>query len=191
MVATGGMHWMVRTSLMLAVAAVAASLAGCAYADDVGLSPAAAGPSARSEPAAAPIPTRDPEIVAAETRNFVELGVVLGGAPDGLLVGGSSGLGGTGSGGFGTSSVVPRAGQYKVTAACVGAPDAHLSVTQGAREGGTLLERSLDCGAVTEALIDLWPGTVSAHLIRYGDGAPGPGTGAVAGVWISLAEEGP
>ena len=191
MVATGGRPWTVRTATLFAVAAMDASLAGCAYADDVGLSPSTAGPTARSAPAGAPMPARDPELVAAETRNLVELGVVLGGAPDGLLVGASSGLGGTGSGGFGTSSVVPRAGQYKVTAACVGAPDAHLSVIQGARQGGTLLERSLDCGVVTEALIDLWPGTVSAHLIRYGDGAPGPGTGAVAGVWISLAEEGP
>lgn len=191
MAATGGRHLTVRTALLLAVAAIAAPLAGCAYADDVGLSPAAAGPSARPHPAGPPMPTRDPEFVAAETRNLLELGMVLGGPPDGLLAGGSGGLGGTGSGGFGTSSVVPRAAQYKVTAACVGAPDAHLSVIQGARQGGTLLERSLDCGVVTEALIDLWPGTVSAHFIRYGEGEPGPGTGAVAGVWISLAEEGP
>ena len=191
MVATGGRPWTVRTATLFAVAAMDASLAGCAYADDVGLSPSTAGPTARSAPAGAPMPARDPELVAAETRNLVELGVVLGGAPDGLLVGGSSGLGDSNSGGFSTSSVVTRAGQYKVTAACVGAPDAHLSVIQGARDGGTLLERNLDCGVVAEALIDLWPGTVSAHLIRYGDGGPGPGTGAVAGVWISLTEEGP
>lgn len=190
MVATGGKHWTVRTALLLAAGAVAASLAGCAYADDAGLAPATPGPSARSQPASAPMPTRDPEVVAAETRNHLELGVVLGGPPDGLLVGGSSGLGGTGSGGFSTSSIVTRAGQYKVTAACVGAADAHLSVIQGARQGalqtGTLLERNLDCGAVAEARIDLLPGTVSAHLTRWGDG--GPGTGAVAGVWISFDE---
>ena len=195
MVAAGGTHWTVRAALLLAMGAVAASLAGCEYADDAGLLPPAgglsAGPAARSSPAGAPMPTRDPELVAAETRNLLELGVVLGGAPEGLLGGGSSGLGGAGSGGFSMSSLVTRAGQYKVTAACVGAPDAHLSVIQGAREGGTLLERNLDCGVVAEALIDLWPGTVSAHLIRYGDGGPGPGTGAVAGVWISLTEEGP
>lgn len=83
-----------------------------------------------------------------------------------------------------------KAGQYKVTAACVGAPDAHLSVTQGARGGGSLLERSIDCGMLTEALVDLEPGTVSATLIRFGDGVPGPGTGAVAGIRIGLTGPG-
>ena len=122
MVATGGKHSTVRTALLLAVAAVAAGLAGCAYGDDAGLSPAP-GASALSHPA--------------------------------------------------------------------GAPDAHLSVIQGARQGGTLLERNLDCGVVAEALVDLLPGTVSAHLIRYGDGSPAPGTGAVASVWISFTEVGP
>lgn len=189
MSATGGMHWPGRAALLLAVAAVAGSLAGCEVADDVGLSPATAGPSARSYPAMAPLPAPDPELAAAQTRNLVELEAVLG-SPEGLLVGGSGGIGGTGSGGLATSGPVTRAGQYKVTAACVGAPDAHLSVIQGARQGGTLLERNLVCGSVAEALIDLVPGTVSAHLIRYGGDVPGPGTGAVAGVRISFSGPG-
>ena len=79
-----------------------------------------------------------------------------------------------------------RAGRYKISAACIGAPDAHLSVIQGAREGGTLLERNLDCGSVTGALLVLEPGDVSAHLVRYGGGVPGPATGAVAGIRISF-----
>ncbi len=189
MSATGGMHRPVRAALLLAVAAAAAGLTGCEVADDVGLSPSAAGPSARSYPARAPLPTRDPELAAAEARHLVELEAVLG-SPEGLLFGGSGGIGGTGSSGLGTSGIITRAGQYKVTAACVGAPDAHLSVTQGARQGGTLLERNFDCGEVTEALIDLVPGTASAHLIRYGSGVPGPGTGAVAGVRISFDASG-
>ena len=45
MSATGGMRRTVRTALLLAVAAVAAGLAGCEYADDVGDSPAASGAS--------------------------------------------------------------------------------------------------------------------------------------------------
>ena len=188
MSATGGMRWTVRAALLLAVAAAAAALAGCEVADDVGLSPAAAGPSARSSPAWAPLPTGDPEVAAAQARNLAELEAVLG-SPEGLLVGGSGGIGDTRSGGLATSGIVTRAGWYKVTAACVGAPDAHLSVIQGARQGGTLLERNLDCGGVAEALVDLVPGTVSAHVIRYGDA--GPGTGAVAGVRISFSEEGP
>ncbi|MET3951580.1 hypothetical protein [Arthrobacter sp. UYEF36] len=192
MVATGGTHWTVRAALLLAAGSVAAGLAGCAYpADDVGLPPA--GPSARSGAAGAPLPTRDPELVAAQTRNLLNVEALLGGAPDGLLSGGSGGLGDSGGGGLSTSSIVTRAGQYKVTAACVGAPDAHLSVVQSPRQGSiqdsTLLERSLDCGDVAEALVDLVPGTVTAHLIR--EGAGGPGSVAVAGVRISFHEEGP
>ena len=189
MSATGGMHRPGRAALLLAAAAIAASLAGCEVADDVGLSPAAAGPSARSHPARAPLPTRDPELAAAQARNLLELDAVLG-SLEGLLFGGSGGIGDTSSGGLATSGTITRAGQYKVTAACVGAPDAHLSVTQGARQGGTLLERNLDCGSVAEALVDLLPGTASAHLIRYGDGGPVPRTGAVAGVRISFNESG-
>ena len=194
MSATGGTRWPVRAALLLAVAAAAAGLAGCEVADDVGPSPAVPspavpGPAVRSYPAMAPLPTRDPELAAAQTRNLSELEAMLG-SPKGLLVGGSGGLGGTSSGGLGASGIITRAGQYKVTAACVGAPDAHLSVIQGARQGGTLLERNLDCGNVADALIDLVPGTVSAHLIRDGGDVPGPGTGAVAGVRISFSEPG-
>ena len=190
MSATGGMHWPVRAARALAVAAVAAALAGCEVADDVGLPPAAAEASARSFPATAPLPTRDPELAAVEDRNLSEVEALLG-SPEGLLIGGSGGIGDASSGGLAASGSVTRAGQYKVTAACVGAPDAHLSVIQGARQGGTLLERTFDCGSLTEALIDLVPGTVSAHLIRYGGGAvPGPGTGTVAGVRISFENPG-
>ncbi|MDZ4089672.1 MAG: hypothetical protein U1D68_00470 [Arthrobacter sp.] len=194
MVATGGTHWTVRAALLLAAGSVAAGLAGCAYAaDDVG--PPTAGPSAHSD---TPLPTRDPELVAAQTRNLLEVQALLGGPPDRLLIGGSGGLGDSGGGGLSTSGIVTRAGQYKVTAACVGAPDAHLSVhqspRQGSIQGGTLLERSLDCGDVAEALVDLVPGTVSANLIREGDGGPGsggPGSVAAAAVWVSFLEPGP
>ena len=100
----------------------------------------------------------------------------------------SGGIGDTSSGGLAASGTINRAGQDKVTAACVGAPHAHLSVTHSARQDGTLLERTLDCWSVAEGLADLLPGTASAHLIRYGDGGPGPGSGAVAGVRISFTE---
>lgn len=116
---------------------------------------------------------------------------MLGDTPDGLLVGGSGGLGDTSSGGFSTSGTVTRTGQYKVRAACLGAPDAHLSVAQNARQGGTRLELSLDCGGVAEALVDLETGTVSATLVRHGGGVPGPGSGAVAGIRINLVEPRP
>jgi hypothetical protein len=172
--------------VLLAAAAVAAGLAGCEYADDVGELPAASSSPSRSYPARAPLPTRDPELVAAETRNLLELGTVLDGSPEDFLFGGSGPIGDTGSGGLSSSGLVRQAGQYKVTAACIGAPDAHLSVIQGARQGGTLLELNLDCGSAAEALVDLVPGSVSAHLFRYGEAVPGPGTGAVAGIRISF-----
>ena len=186
MSATGGMHLTRRAAGLLAVAAVAAGLAGCEYADD-GEPPAAASTApSRSYPARAPLPTRDPAVVAAESRNLLELGAVLDGSSEDYLFGGSGGIGGTGSAGFSTSGPVRQAGQYKVTAACVGVPDAHLSVTQGAREGGTLLELNLDCGSAAEALVDLVPGSVSAHLVNSGRGTPVPGTGAVAGIRIGF-----
>jgi hypothetical protein len=171
-------------------AAVAAGLAGCEYADDDGPPAAASSAPSRSYPAGAPLPTRDPAVVAAESRNLLELGAVLDGSSEDYLFGGSGGIGGTGSAGFSTSGPVRRAGQYKVTAACVGVPDGHLSVTQGAREGGTLLELSLDCGRAVEALVDLEPGSVSAHLVHYGRGVPGPGTGAVAGIRVGFSGPG-
>jgi hypothetical protein len=190
MIATGGVHRTRRSAALLAVAAVAAGLAGCQYADDVGTMPEASSAPARSHPSRVPLPTRDPEVVAAETRNLLELGTVLDGSPEGFLFGGSSRIGDTPSRGLATSGPIRTAGRYKVTAACVGAPDAHLSVTQGARGGGSLLERSIDCGMLAEALVDLEPGTVSAHLIRYGDGSSGPETGAVAGIRISFSGPG-
>ncbi|MGP4031884.1 hypothetical protein [Pseudarthrobacter sp. 1C304] len=186
MFATGGMHRTRRTAALLVVAAVAAGLAGCQYADDVGTMPAVSSTPARSHPARVPLPTRDPEVVAAETRNLLEFRTVLDGMTEDFLFGGSGGIGDTPGGGLSTSGPIRKAGQYKVTVACVGAPDAHLSVTQGARGGGTLLERSIDCGILTEALVDLEPGTVSAHLIRYGDGARGSGTGTVAEIRIGF-----
>ncbi|BCW68271.1 hypothetical protein NicSoilB4_30340 [Arthrobacter sp. NicSoilB4] len=188
MSATGGMHRTRGTAVLLAVAA--AGLSGCEYADDVGALPAVSSTPSRSYAARAPLPTRDPQIVAAETRNLLELGAVLDGSPEDFLFGGSGGIGGTSSAGFSTSGPVRQAGQYKVTAACVGVPDAHLSVTQGAREGGTLLELSVECGSAVEAVVDLVPGSVSAHLIHYGSGVSGPGTGAVAGIRISFGGPG-
>ena len=191
MSATGGKHWTGRTALLLAVAAVAAGLAGCEYADDVGtlagrFRRSAAGrirPGRRCRPGIRNSLPPKPAIC-------WNSGPSSTAHRTGLLFGGSGGIGDTSSGGFSTSGLVRRAGQYKVTAACVGAPDAHLSVTQGARQGGTLLELSLDCGSAAEALVDLVPGSVSAHLVRYGGSVPGPGTGAVAGIRISFSGPG-
>ena len=181
MSAAGGMHRTVRAALLL-FAAAAAGLTGCEYADGAASPPPVSAPAS---PAPSPMSARDREIAAAGTRNLALLEAVLG-EPDGMLIGGMGGIGDTGSGGFMASGKVSRAGQYKVTAACVGAADAQLSVSQNARAGGTLLELSIGCGGAVEALVDLEAGEVSAHLVRYGGDVPGPWTGAVAGIRVSF-----
>lgn len=187
MTAAGGTRGTVRAALLLAGLAAASGLAGCEYADGTDGPPTVSGPAPTAlPPAASPLPARDRELSAAETRNLSLLEAVLG-APDGMLFGGMGGIGDTSSGGFMTSGTVGKAGQYTVTAACVGAADAQLSVDQGPRQGGTQLELSIDCGAAVEALVDLEPGPVSAHLVRYGRGVPGPWTGAVAGIRVSFS----
>jgi hypothetical protein len=190
MSAAGGMHGTVRAALLL-FAVAAAGLTGCEYADGAASPPPVSGAasppgvSGPASPAASPVPARDREIAAAGTRNLALLEAVLG-KPDGMLFGGSGGIGDTSSGGFMAAGTVSRAGQYNVTAACIGAPDAQLSVSQNARAGGTLLELSIGCGGAVEALVDLEPGEVSAHLVRYGGSLPGPWTGAVAGIRVSF-----
>ena len=186
MSAAGGMHRTVRAALLL-FAVAAAGLAGCEYVDGPASTPPVSAPASPPTVSgtASPVPARDREIAAAGTRNLALLDAVLG-APDGMLFGGMGGIGDTGSGGFMASGTVSRAGQYNVTAACVGAADAQLSVSQNARAGGTLLELSIGCGGAVEALVDLEPGEVSAHLVRYGGSVPGPWTGAVAGIRVSF-----
>ena len=190
MSAAGGMRGTIRAALLLLVVA-AAGLAGCEYADGAASPLPVSGPaspppvSGPASPAPSLAPARDREIAAAGTRNLALLDAVLG-APDGMLFGGMGGIGDTSSGGFMASGTVSRAGQYNVTAACVGAADAQLSVSQNARAGGTLLELSIGCGGAVEALVDLEAGQVSAHLVRYGGSVPGPWTGAVAGIRVSF-----
>src|SRR2546425_1315899 len=81
--------------VLLAGLLLAAGLAGCEYEDDVDPSPSSvADQSARSAPARAPLPARDPELVATEARNTAELDRVLGAPPEGFLIGGSAGISG-------------------------------------------------------------------------------------------------
>ena len=105
-------------------------------------------PSARSYPARAPLPTRDPELVAAETRNLLDAWRPSSTARRTVSCSADRAGSATPAAEDSRRRASSAGRPYKVTAACVGAPDAHLSVIQGAREGGTLLERSLDCGSV-------------------------------------------
>lgn len=102
-----------------------------------------------------------------------------------MLIGGAGGVGNVG---LTTSAPVTEAGRYAVTAACIGAPGAQLTVTQGARQGGTastLLELNLECGGVAGAEVDLETGSVPAHVVQVPEGSVDAGIGAVAGVRIS------
>ncbi|MDQ0819711.1 hypothetical protein QFZ79_002002 [Arthrobacter sp. V4I6] len=187
MSAAVGPRWRRQAALLLALAAGTSGLAGCEYADDVGLAPAAVSPSASSGPDAPQAP-RDAELVAAEARNTVELDRILGALPDRLLTGGAGGVRDSASGGFTTSVRVTVPGRYTVTAACIGAPGAHLTVTQFAGQGGaasTLLELNLECGGVASSEVNLETGSVSAHVVQFPEGSADPGIGAVAGVRIS------
>lgn len=187
MSAAGGPRWRRLAALLVAVAAGASGLAACQYADDVGMAPAAVSPSSPAAPDARQSP-RDAWLVAAETRNTAELERVLGARPDGLLISGGGSVDNSASGGFTTSVRVTEAGPYTVTAACIGAPDARLTVTQRARAGGTasiLLELDIECGGVASSAVNLETGTVSAHMVQVPGGSADAGIGAVAGVRLS------
>lgn len=151
------------------------------------MAPAAVSPSAPAEPDARQTP-RDAGLVAQEARNTAELERVLGARPDGLLISGTGSVDTSASGGFTTSVRVTETGPYTVTAACIGAPGAHLTVIQGARAGGTastLLELNIECGGVASSEVNLKTGTVSARMVQLPGGSADAGTGAAAAVRLS------
>jgi hypothetical protein len=80
---------------------------------------------------------------------------------------------------------VPAAGQYTVTAACVGATGAKIFVGQE-HPGASFqpVELTFDCARTTSHVITLQQGYVFAHLFLPGPGDT-PWTGAVGGVRIT------
>lgn len=192
MSAIGGTQCVRRWALLLAVAAAAAVLAGCEYADDVDAPPSGAtAQPARTAPARAPLPTRDPKLDAREATNTAELERLLGAVPETMLLGRTGTIGGAGSaGGFNSSVRAADAGPYTVTVACVGAPDAQLFLRQDGRNGGAHLELTFDCEAATQQTVELEAGPVEAGVMRYNGGGSRPGNGAVAGFRIVPAGPG-
>lgn len=186
MSANGGKHGVRRWALLLAVAATAATLAGCEYEDDAEASPSGATlQPTRTVQARAPLPTRDPGLDALEAANTAELERILGAVPATVLLGRTGTIGDAGSaGGFNTSVRAADAGPYTVTVACVGAPDAQLFLNQDGRNGGAHLELTFDCAAATQQTVELEAGPVEAGVMRYNGGGSRPGTGAVAGFRI-------
>ena len=157
---------------------VCGSIAGCEYATERDTPADAVSPAAR-RPAR---PAEDPALAARIASNRAKLDQLLGSAPatgvvlaDSVLVGGQS---------MGSSRTgqVPAAGHYTLSFACVGAPDAQLTVSQVNQAGSEIVDTAFDCGEVSERVAELKRGPIQAHLLRLESGQP---SGAVAGFRIT------
>ena len=178
----GGRHWMRGAALLLAVAGTAAGLAGCEYPDDV-TDPTAA-PTRASRPVRSLPPPADPGVATAEQRNLGKLEAVLGTRPGGIVLGATGGIGGSG---FRHSATAVPKGTYTLTAACIGAPNALLTVSQDGLRGGGRAEMNLDCGAAETTRVELRAGPAQIQGFRPGtDNA----AGEVAGFWMVPAAPG-
>ncbi|MGO4856886.1 hypothetical protein AB4074_06195 [Arthrobacter sp. 2MCAF14] len=152
-------------------------LAACTYEDVGDPVQTAAEQSSRPEPS---VPTKGPEILDAERRNYAELGKRLGAAEGSVLLEDSGPADGPGVG-FSKTVKVATAGRYTVTAACVGIPNAQMFITPlGSKQ---LRSLDLDCSGVSSEIVELPEGYVVASLMRHDPN--GPWTGAVAGVRIT------
>lgn len=157
----------------------AGGLAGCAYEDEGDPRPTAVSSTVR--PAAA-VPSKGPDLLAVEDRNYAELGRRLGEADKPVLLVDGGPADGPGVG-FRKTARVTAAGPHTVTAACVGLPGAQIYLTQEVQGGteGTTFE--LDCSRAHTQVVQLQEGYVGVHLVRYPDGA---WTGGVAGIKITV-----
>ncbi|MDQ0209447.1 MULTISPECIES: hypothetical protein [Arthrobacter] len=169
----------IRSAAMAAVLGLLLSggLAACTYEDAGDPVQTAAEHSIRPAPF---VPTKGPEILDAEKRNYGELDKRLGAAEGFVLLEDSGPADGPGVG-FSKTVKVATAGRYTVTAACVGIPNAQMFITAGGSE--QLKSLDLDCSGVLSKIVELPAGYVVASLIRHDPN--GPWTGAVAGVRIT------
>ena len=126
------------------------------------------------------VPTKSPEVLDAETRNYAELEKRLAVAQGSPLLEDSGPADGPGVG-FSKTVKVQTAGRYTVTAACVGIPDAQVYLSRP--ESTELLSLDLDCSRVSSQVVELQEGYAAAMLVRHDP--TGPWTGAVAGVRIT------
>jgi hypothetical protein len=188
----GGIRWSLAIALLLVLASSGIALSACEYQDATpasrntaaATSPPApkADPSAMISPQVPPsAPKVDPTIAQVQARNGAQLDSRLGLPPDGLVLGGSGGLG---NDGFRLSAPGIPKRNYTITAECVGTLKASLAVFQSDRRGGTTHEVSLDCGTTAHAKLDLEAGPVSVHITRM---TTEPGRTAVAGFWMAPA----
>lgn len=143
--------------------------------------PATTDPSLVTESATGPA---DPLVLQREARNYQDLDALLKAVPGPVLLFQEGPMDGPARG-FGGREQVPVAGQYTVTAACVGAASATIFIRQ---EHPTVtlwpVELTADCPGTTSQVIMLQQGYVSAHLSLPSPGDR-PRTGAVAGVRVT------
>ena len=168
-----------KRAVFLAAALLAAGLAGCEYADDVGPAPSARRPDG---PAAWPhrfrSPSVDPELEAELDRNMAAVELVHGGRARG---GGRRRRGyqrAQAAGRIHVTSVDRDAGTYTVTAACIGAPDAqaygHLRWSDS-RLGSHDAVR----GTGQPARLSSGPGPLTVHLVAVGTASLQAASGVV------------
>jgi hypothetical protein len=143
-------------------------------------------PTADPAPATASLPPyKSRQVLEQEARNYAELERLLRtSSPGPVLLSDVGPLDGPARG-FGSFEKVPAAGQYTVTAACVGAAGAKVFVGQE-HPGAPFrpVELELDCAGATSQVIALQQGYVFAHLFLPSPGDT-PWTGAVGGVRVS------
>lgn len=165
--------------------------AGCAYEYPEPERTPTAGSGPVYTPTADPAPVTgtqkpyiDPQILAREAKNYAELDRLLGASSEPVLLSETGPLDGP-LRGFGSTENVPAAGQYTVTAACVGASGAKVAVGQE-HPGAPFrpMELALDCAGATSQVVVLQQGYVFAHLLLPGPGDT-PWTGAVGGVRVT------
>lgn len=135
---------------------------------------------------AVPKPYSDSQVLEQEAVNYARLDRILGAMPEPVLLSEVGPLDGP-LRGFGNTGKVPAAGRYTVTAACVGASGAKVSVGQE-HPGAPFrpVELALDCAGAASQVIALEQGYVFAHLSLPGPGDT-PWTGAVGGVRVGAA----
>jgi hypothetical protein len=119
-----------------------------------------------------------------EAKNYAELDRLLRAVPEPVILSDVGPLDGP-LRGFGNFEKVQVAGQYTVTAACVGASGAKVFVGQE-YPGATFrpVELAVDCGGATSQVMAFQQGYVFAHLFLPGPGDT-PWTGAVGGVRVT------
>lgn len=137
-----------------------------------------------------PKPYTDPRVLEREVKNYAELERLLKAVPEPVLLSDVGPLDGPVRG-FGKTEKVAAAGQYTVTAACVGASGAKVSVGQE-HPGAPFrpVELALDCVGTTTRVIPLEQGYIFAHLLLPSPGDT-PWTGAVGGIRVSGPVEAP